>query len=74
VQCRSHPLSKRGTADADGIVRANKFHQTCRGSGDGMQARGVAAITGSPGGDRLGDQLAPRERQARPLWVVERSV
>src|SRR5580700_1056729 len=36
--------------------------------------RGVAAITGSPGGDRLGDQLAPRERQAGPLWVTERSV
>src|SRR5215469_4377145 len=36
--------------------------------------RGVAAITGSPGGDRLGDQLAPRERQAGPLRVTERLV
>ena len=24
-------------AEVDGAVRANQFHRTCRGSGDGMQ-------------------------------------
>jgi hypothetical protein len=49
VQCRSYPIRKRGMADADGTVRANEFHQTCRGSGDGMQAkRGIAATREAP--------------------------
>jgi hypothetical protein len=65
---------KQGKADAGGTVRANGFHQTCRGSGDGMQAKGNSSNTGSPSGDRFGGQLAPRERQAGPFGVAERSV
>jgi len=34
-----------GKADVDGKVRANRFHQTCRGNGDGMQAKGRPAAT-----------------------------
>ena len=49
-------------------VRANKFHRTCRGIGDGMQAKGTRRNTGSPSGDRGLDQLATRERQAGPYW------
>ena len=41
-----------GKADVDGKVRANKFHQTCRGNGDGMQAKGTSCNTGSPSGGR----------------------
>jgi hypothetical protein len=52
-------------AEADGIVRANKFHQTCRGIGDGMQAKGIMRNTGSPSGDRGMDQLAAREEKCR---------
>ena len=63
-----------GKADVDGKVRANKFHQTCRGNGDGMQAKGTGCNTGSPSGDRLGGQLAPRERQAGPFGMAERLV
>jgi hypothetical protein len=58
---------KQGKADVDGTVRANEFLQTCRSSGDGMQAKGSSSNTGSPTGDRLGDQLAPRENQAGPV-------
>jgi hypothetical protein len=65
---------KQGKADAGGTVRANGFHQTCRGSGDGMQAKGNSSNTGSPSGGRRGGQLAPRERQAGPCGVAERSV
>ena len=50
------------------------FHQSCRGIGDGMQAQGTIHNTGSPSGDRFGDQLAPRERQAGPSGVTERLV
>ena len=65
----------RGKADVDGTVRANRFHQTCRGIGDGMQAKGTReAATGSPSGDRSLDQLATRESQAGPYGVAERSV
>jgi hypothetical protein len=64
----------RGKAEADGIVRANKFHPTCRGSGDGMQAKGTMRNTGSPSGDRRMDQLATRERQAGPYGMAERLV
>jgi hypothetical protein len=63
---------KQGKADAGGTVRANGFHQTCRGSGDGMQAQGNSSNTGSPSGDRFGGQLAPRERRAGPFGVAER--
>ncbi len=47
---------------------------TCRGSGDGMQAKGTEGNTGSPSGDLRLDQLAARERQARPFGVAERLV
>ena len=38
----------RGKADADGPVRANRFHQTCRGIGDGMQAKRDQRQHGKP--------------------------
>jgi hypothetical protein len=56
------------------MVRANKFHPTCRGIGDGMYAMGTMRNTGSPSGDRGVDQLATRERQARPYGMAERLV
>ena len=56
------------------IARANKFHQTCRGIGDGMQAKWTLRNTGSPSGDRDIDQLAPRERKAGPFGMAERLV
>jgi len=64
----------RGKADGDGTVRANRFHQTCRGIGDGMQAKGTRGNTGSPSGGRNQDQLATRESQAGPCGVAERPV
>ena len=63
-----------GKAAADGTVRANEDHQTCRGNGDGKQAKLTSSNTGSPSGDRGGDQPAPRERKAGPLGVTERLV
>jgi hypothetical protein len=36
--------------------------------------KGIRRNTGSPGGDRCADQLATRERQARPYGVTERLV
>src|SRR6516225_8326219 len=63
-----------GRAAVDGTVRANEFHQTCRGNGDGMQAKLTSSNTGNPSGDSRCDQLAPRERQAGPYGVAERSV
>jgi hypothetical protein len=36
--------------------------------------KGSSSNTGSPSGDRLGDQPAPRERQAGPYGVTERPV
>ena len=63
-----------GRAAVDGTVRANEFHQTCRGNGDGMQAKLTSSNTGSPSGDRGRDQLATRERQAGPSGVAERFV
>ena len=63
-----------GKADVDGKVRANKFHQTCRGNGDGMYAKGTGCNTGSPSGGCCCNQLAPRESQAGPHGVAERSV
>ena len=61
-----------GKAEVDGIVRANKFHQTCRGSSDGMQAKWTIRNTGSPSGDRSVDQLATRERKAGLTGMAER--
>ena len=55
-------------------VRANKFHQTCRGIGDGMQAQWTIRNTGSPSGDRSVDQLAARERRAGLTGMAERLV
>jgi hypothetical protein len=45
------------------------FHQTCRGNGDGMQAKGTMRNTGSPSGDRvwINWQLA-RDRLGRLGW------
>ena len=63
-----------GMAAADGTVRANEAHQTCRGNGDGKHAKLTSSNTGSPNGDRFGDQLAPRERQAGQSGVTERLV
>ena len=63
-----------GKAAADGTVRANEFHQTCRGNGDGKHAKLTSSNTGSPSGDRRCDQPATRERQAGPYGVTERSV
>jgi hypothetical protein len=51
-----------------------KFHQTCRGIGDGMQAKWTIRNTGSPSGDRGVDQLATRERPAGPFGMAERLV
>jgi hypothetical protein len=48
------------------------FHRTCRGSGDGMQAKGIRRNTGSPCGDRSVDQLATRERPAGLTGMAER--
>jgi hypothetical protein len=64
----------RGKAEANGIVRANKFHPTCRGIGDGMQAKGTMRNTGSPSGDRSMDQLATRERLAGLTGMAEKLV
>lgn len=38
----------RGKAEDDGRVRANQFHRTCRGIGDGMQAKGDQTQHGKP--------------------------
>jgi hypothetical protein len=60
----------RGKADAEGTVRANRFHQTCRGIGDGMQAKGIRSNTGNPSGGRVSVtnwQLA-RVRPGRMGW------
>jgi len=56
------------------MARANKFHQTCRGIGDGMQAKGTIRNTGSPSGDCGTDQLATRERPAGLTGMAERLV
>jgi hypothetical protein len=56
------------------MVRANKFHPTCRGIGDGMQAKWTMRNTGSPSGDRSRDQLAARERKAGLTGMAERLV
>jgi hypothetical protein len=48
------------------------FHRTCRGIGDGMQAKGIRRNTGSPSGDCGSDQLATRERPAGLTGMAER--
>ena len=48
-----------------------RFHQSCRGNGDGMQAQGTIHNTGSPSGDRSVDQRAARERKAGPTGMAE---
>jgi hypothetical protein len=55
-----------------GMYERTSFHRTCRGSGDGMQAKGTRRNTGSPSGDRCVDQLATRERQAGLTGMAER--
>src|SRR5450756_292127 len=70
----TRPICNRGKADVGGTVRANQFHQTCRGSGDGMQTSETRRNTGSPSGDRNRDQPATRERQAGRCGVAERFV
>ena len=57
-----------GRAAVDRTVRANEFHQTCRGNGDGKQAKLTSSNTGSPSGDRGCDQPASRERTGRAVW------
>jgi hypothetical protein len=63
-----------GRAAADGTVRANEAHQTCRGNGDGKHAKLTSSNTGSSSGDRSSDQPATRESQAGPYGVAERPV
>jgi hypothetical protein len=55
-----------------GMYERISFHWTCRGIGDGMQAKGTGRNTGSPSGDRDMDQLAARERKAGPYGMAER--
>jgi len=57
-----------GRAAADGTGRANEVHQTCRGNGDGKQAKLTSSNTGSPSGDGRRDQPAARESQGRAVW------
>jgi hypothetical protein len=54
-----------------GMYERISFHRTCRGSGDGMQAKRTRRNTGSPSGDRCMDQLAARERKAGPTGMAE---
>jgi len=62
-----------GEGRSCGTVRANKFHQTCRGSGDGMHAKWIMRNT-EVQRDRGVDQLATRERKAGPTGMAERLV
>jgi hypothetical protein len=55
-----------------GWYERTRFHQSCRGIGDGMQAKGTIHNTGSPSGDCSTDQLATRERQAGLSGMTER--
>ncbi len=49
-------------------VRANKFHPTCRGIGDGMQAMGTRRNTGSPSGDRGRGSTGNSRETGRAVW------
>ena len=55
-------------------ARANRFYRSCRGSGDGMQAKRTRRNTGSPSSDRRMDQLAARERKAGLTGMAEELV
>ncbi len=55
-----------------GMYERISFHRTCRGSGDGMQAKGTRRNTGSPSNDHCMDQLAARERKAGLTGMAER--
>ena len=57
-----------GKAEADGIVRANKFHPTCRGIGDGMQAKGTKRNTGSSSGDGSFGSTGNSREIGRAVW------
>ena len=57
-----------GMAAAAGTVRANEFHQTCRGNGDGKHAKLTSSNTGSPNGDRSRGQPATRESTGWAVW------
>ena len=57
-----------------GMYERTSFHWTCRGSGDGMQAKGIRRNTGSPSGDCRTDQLATRESKAGLTGMAERLV
>ena len=50
------------------------FHRTCRGMGDGRQAKGIKRNTGSPSGNCGMNQLAAREKKAGPTGMAERLV
>ena len=63
-----------GRAAADGTVRANEAHQTCRGNGDSKHAKLTSSNTGSPSGGGRCHQPAARESQAGPFGVTERLV
>ena len=56
-----------------GRYERTSFHQSCRGIGDGMSAQGTIHNTGSPSGDCSTNQLAARERRARPTGMAEGS-
>ena len=56
------------------LYERTNFHPTCRGIGDGMQAKWTIRNTGSPSGDCGSDQLAARERKAGPCGMAERLV
>jgi hypothetical protein len=49
-----------GKAAADGTVRANEVHRTCRGNGDGTHAKLTSSNPGSPAvmADAINRQLA----------------
>ncbi|HWO40077.1 MAG TPA: hypothetical protein VNO32_65780, partial [Candidatus Acidoferrum sp.] len=66
--CRSRPAPVRGKAEVGGTVRANKFHQTCRGIGDGMQAKGTIRNTRSPSGDHGFGSTGNSREIGRAVW------
>ena len=57
-----------GRAAVDGTVRANEFHQTCRGNGDGKHAKLTSSNTGSPSGDRC-SRSTGNSRETTPPWL-----
>ena len=56
------------------MYERTSFHWTCRGNGDGMQAKWTIRNTGSPSGDGNRNQLAAGERKAGPYGMAERLV